>query len=78
VHHLLLQQESQRIYFPLILSTNTYYIPEEYTAFKAEWLLYIPASLTLKNSTFFQQYAIMYFVGLQKKKTASISPNSIN
>lgn len=75
--HLLLQQVSQHIYFPLILSTNTYYIPEEYIAFKAEWLLYIPAGLTLKNSTFFQQYAVMYFVGLQKQ-TASISPNSIN
>jgi len=55
-----------------ILSTNTHYIPEECTAFKAQWLLYVPAGLTLKNSTFFQQYALMCFVQLQKQR-ASIS-----
>jgi hypothetical protein len=63
--------------FHMVLSINTHYIPEEYRAFKAQWLLHVPAGLTLKNSTFFQQYAFMCFVRL-RNQTASISPNSIN
>jgi len=61
----------------MVLSINTRYIPEKYTAFKAQWLLHVPAGLTLKNFTFFEQYAFMCFVRLQKQ-TARISPNNIN